>query len=137
VIELDGQALLRGVVVAAVITVPAALIGLWASDSDELGWLATLCVVVVLAGLVLGGVVAAHQQQVGAPLTHGILAAAVLFVVVQGIGLVRRALGSDDIEWSRVLSSLVLALIAGAIGGVIGGRLHRPIGRAGRAGGPS
>ena len=88
--ELDPAALVRGVVVAAVICVPAALVGLWASDDDDIGWLATFCVALVLAGLVLGGAVAAHHQRVGSPLSHGILAAGVLFVIVQGIGLLRR-----------------------------------------------
>ncbi len=84
------------------ICVPAALVGLWASDDDDIGWLATFCVALVLAGLVLGGAVAAHHQRVGSPLSHGILAAGVLFVIVQGIGLLRRAISGDGIEWSRV-----------------------------------
>ena len=37
VMELDPAALVRGVVVAAVICVPAALVGLWASDDDDIG----------------------------------------------------------------------------------------------------
>ena len=133
--ELDPAALVRGVVVAAVICVPAALVGLWASDDDDIGWLATLCVALVLAGLVLGGAVAAHHQRVGSPLSHGILAAGALFVIVQGIGLLRRAISDDGIEWSRVLSSAVLALVAGAIGGVIGGRMGSAVGREPKAGG--
>ncbi len=83
-IELDRGIVGRGVAVAAVIAVPAALIGLWASDGDDLGWLAGLAVLVVLAGLVIGAAVAAHRQQVGAPLAHGVLTALILFVVVQG-----------------------------------------------------
>jgi hypothetical protein len=121
--ELEPAAIVRGVLAAAVVAIPAALVGLWANDSDELGWLATLCVALVVGGLVLGGAVAAHHQQVGSPLSHGILAAGILFVVVQGIGLVRRGITGDDIEWSRVLSSAVLALVAGAIGGIVGGRM--------------
>ncbi len=123
-IELDPPSVARGVTVAAVIAVPAALVGLWASDSDDLGWLGGVAVLVVLVGLVVGGAVAAHSQQVGSPLTHGIVTAAVLFVVVQAVGILRRLLTSDSISWSRILSSAVLALVAGAIGGLIGGRIR-------------
>jgi len=123
-IEVDHAALVRGIAVAAVIAVPAALVGLWASDRDDLGWLGTLAVFVVLLGLIAGAAVAAHRQQVGAPLVHGILTAAALFVVIQVIGIVRRAITGDDIVWARILSSAALALVAGAIGGVIGGRLE-------------
>src|SRR5438046_144142 len=123
-IELDRPALLRGIAVAALIAVPAALVGLWASDRDDLGWLGAVAVFVVLLGLVIGASMAAHQQEVGAPLVHGILTAAVLFVVIQLVGIVRRAITGDDIVWARILSSAVLALVAGAIGGVIGGRFE-------------
>jgi hypothetical protein len=105
--ELDPAALVRGVVVAAVICVPAALVG----------------------------AVSAHHQRVGSPLSHGILAAGALFVIVQGIGILRRAISGDGIEWSRVLSSAVLALVAGAIGGVIGGRMGSAVGPEPKAGG--
>ena len=123
-IELDRPALLRGLAVAAVIAVPAAIVGLWASDRDNLGWLGALAVFVVLLGLIAGAAVAAHRQAVGAPLAHGIVTAATLFVVIQLIGLLRRAVTGDDIAWARILSSAVLALVAGAIGGVIGGRVE-------------
>jgi putative membrane protein (TIGR04086 family) len=123
VIRLDRGAIGRGALVAALIAVPAALVGAWASDRDDLGWLGGLAVVVVLIGLVVGGAVAANRQRLGAPLTHGILAAGLLFVVVQAFGIIRRLIADDQIVWSRVLSSAVLALVAGAIGGVIGGRL--------------
>ena len=79
---------------------------------------------VVLLGLVAGSAVAAHRQEVGAPLVHGILTAAVLFVAIQLIGIVRRAITGDEIVWARILSSAVLALVAGAVGGVIGGRVE-------------
>ena len=123
-IELDRPALLRGMAVAALIAVPAALVGLWASDRDDLGWLGALAVVVVLLGLIIGAAVAAHRQEVGAPLAHGIVTAAALFVLIQVVGIVRRAIIGDEIVWARILSSAVLALVAGAIGGVIGGRVE-------------
>jgi hypothetical protein len=122
-IELDRGALARGVAVAAVIAVPAALVGLWASDRDNLGWLGGLAVVVVLAGLAAGAAVAAHRQHHGAPLTHGVLTAATLFVAIQLVGVIRRAVAGDDISWRRIVSGAVLALVAGAIGGLVGGRL--------------
>ena len=117
-IELDRAALVRGVAVAAVIAVPAALVGLWASDRDNLGWLGGLAVVVVLAGLAAGAAVAAHRQQVGAPLTHGMLTAG---HALRGHPARRRhPPGASPATTSRGAASCpsaVLALVAGAIGG--------------------
>jgi hypothetical protein len=122
--EVDRGALARGALVAAVIAVPAAIVGrLVAPDDGGLNLASGVLLAVTLIGLAVGGAVAAHQQRVGAPLTHGILAAASVYLVVQVVLVLRRLVSDDDIRWDLVVSNLVWSVIVGAIGGAIGGRL--------------
>jgi hypothetical protein len=121
--QLDGRALSEGGLIAAAVAVPAGVLGRVLSDrEDDLGWL-WLLVVVVLVGLVLGAGVAAWRQERGLPLTHGIVTAVGVFVVVQAIGIVVQLVAGDDISWARIASSLLLSLMAGTVGGVLGSLL--------------
>jgi hypothetical protein len=118
--RLDLRALYEGGVIAAVIAVPAGVVGRILSDrSDQPGWLWIL-VVLVLAGLVLGASVAAWRQDRGLPLTHGLVTAVGVFVFVQTVGVVLRLSRGDGVSWSRVASSLLLSLMAGTVGGLLG-----------------
>jgi hypothetical protein len=118
--QLDGRALYEGASVAAMIAVPAGVLGRVLSDRrNELGWLWIL-VVIVLVGLVLGAGVAAWRQEKGLPLTHGIVTAVGVFVVVQAVGVVVQLIAGDSVNWSRIASSLLLSLMAGTVGGVLG-----------------
>ncbi|HEY8094288.1 MAG TPA: hypothetical protein VID93_10910 [Acidimicrobiales bacterium] len=118
--QLDTRAIYEGAVVAAVIAVPAGVFGRILSDrQNKPDWLWVL-VLIVLAGLVLGAGVAAWRQDRGLPLTHGVVTAVGVFVVVQAIGVVIRLLSGDGISWSRVASSLLLSLMAGMVGGLLG-----------------
>ena len=122
--EVDRGALVRGALVAAVIAVPAAIVGrLVAPDDGGLNAASGALLAVTMIGLAIGGAVAANQQRVGAPLTHGILAAAAVYVVVQIVLILRRLVSDDEIRWDLVVSNLVWSVIAGAVGGFIGGRL--------------
>jgi putative membrane protein (TIGR04086 family) len=130
VIDLDRDALRRGVVVAA------AVVANFAVDQNEQhsGWVA-LFSLAVLVGLTAGAEVAARLQQKGTPLTHGMLCALIVFVVVNVFGVARRSLAGDDIRWGRIASTAVLAVVAGAVGGMIGafrhdGRITEPGGAA-------
>jgi hypothetical protein len=121
--QLDLRALYEGAVVAATFAVPAGVVGRVLSDRrDDLGWLWIL-VIVVLLGLVLGAGVAAWRQQKGLPLTHGIVTAVGVFVVVQAVGIVVQLVAGDSVNWSRIASSLLLSLMAGTVGGVLGSLL--------------
>jgi putative membrane protein (TIGR04086 family) len=126
-VNLDRAALVTGIIVSLLICVPAALIGQSlddASSSDNPSTAVSLLAIVVLAGLVVGATVAARKQTLDAPIVHGMVAAIVTFVLVQGIGVLRRFATSEDISWSRVLSSALLSMVAGTVGGLIGGRLR-------------
>ena len=118
--RLDPRALREGGLVAAVVAVPAGVVGRVLSDRpDQPDWLWVL-VVVVLAGLVAGAAVAASRQDRGFPLTHGVVTAVGVFVAVQTVGILIRLLRGDSISWSRVTSSLLLSLMAGMAGGLLG-----------------
>ena len=115
----DLDALRTGGLVAAAIAVPAGILAqVLDDDGDGSGWVALLAVV-VMAGLVIGAVVAARRQRVGLPLTHAMVTAVGVFVLVQAVGIVRRSIAGDDITWSRVASSFLLSLMAGVVGGLI------------------
>jgi len=118
-VELDRPAVLKGMAAAAIIAVPFALLGLAATDEDSLGWAGWLSVLGILLGLVIGGFLAARDQRVGAPLTNGIVAAVAVYVIVQGIGIVKRAAAGEELHWAKYLSSLLLSVVAGTFGALL------------------
>jgi len=118
-VELDRPAVLRGMVAAGVVAVPFALLGLAASDDDSLGWAGWLSVVGILLGLVIGGFLAGRDQRVGAPLTNGIVAAVAVYVIVQGVGVLKRAVSGDELNWAKYVSSLLLSVVAGTVGALL------------------
>ncbi|HKA04086.1 MAG TPA: hypothetical protein VKD67_07140 [Acidimicrobiales bacterium] len=120
---------MRGIVVAAVIAVPFALIGLGTSDEGDLGWAGWISVIGVLFGLALGAFSAAREQRVGAPLTNAIVTAVAVYVVVQAIGIVKRLVTDESLHWGKYLSSLLLSVVAGTVGGLLASSRSR----AGRA----
>ena len=121
---LDRGALRAGALTAAAVAVPAGVIAQVLDDGDDAGWLVTVLGLVVLGGLVLGAAIAARRQREGTPLTHGMVTAVGVFVVVQAAGVLRRTLSGDDVTWSRLLSNLLLSMLAGVAGGMIGSRLN-------------
>ena len=118
-VELDRPAVVKGMVVAGAIAIPFALLGLAASDDDSLGWAGWLSVLGILLGLVIGGFLAGREQRVGAPLTNGIVAAVAVYVIVQGIGIVKRAVAGDELNWAKYASSLLLSIVAGTVGALL------------------
>ena len=108
--QLDARALYEGGLIAAVIAVPAGVIGRVLADRpDQPDWL-----------WVLGAGVAAWRQDRGLPLVHGVVTAVGVFVVVQTLGVVIRLARGDSVTWSRIASSLLLSLMAGTVGGLLG-----------------
>jgi xanthosine utilization system XapX-like protein len=73
----------------------------------------------VLLGLVIGGFFAARDQRVGAPLTNGIVAALGVYVVVQGLGIVKRLIAGDELNWAKYASSMLLSIVAGTVGALL------------------
>ena len=123
--SLDLEALAAGALRAALVAVPAGLLAQVLAGGDGDGGGVGVLAVVVLVGLTWGATSAARRQRRGMPLTHGIVTAVGVFVVVQAIGVVRRTIAGDEVTWSRIASSLLLSVLAGLLGGVIGSRLSR------------
>jgi len=117
----DRGALRDGFSVAALGAVPFGVVARLIVGEDGSAALLGLFTALVLVFLVLGGGVAAWRQTVGRPLSHGIVTALVTFAAVQVVGTLRRLIASDDIRWGRIVSSALLALVAGALGGLLGG----------------
>ena len=118
-VAVDRPAVLKGMAVAGVIAVPFAFLGLAASDETSLGWAGWLSVLGILLGLVIGGFIAARDQTVQAPLTNGIIAALAVYVVVQGIGIIKRAVAGEELNWAKYASSLLLSIVAGTVGALV------------------
>ena len=72
----------------------------------------------VLIGFGAGAYVAARRAVAG-PLTNGALAAVTAFVVVQGVGLVRRLAAGEPISLTSIAFAALLAYSCGLIGAVI------------------
>jgi hypothetical protein len=118
-VELDRPAIARGMLVAAVIAVPFAILGLAVSDENDLGWAGWISVLGVLLGLVLGAFAAAREQRVGAPLTNAIATAVAVYVVVQAVGIAKRIISDEELRWAKYASSLLLSIVAGTLGGLL------------------
>jgi uncharacterized membrane protein YoaK (UPF0700 family) len=118
--QLDLRALYEGGVVAAIVAVPAGVVGRILSDRDDPPSWRWVLVVLVLIGLVLGAGIAAWRQERRLPLTHGIVTAVGVYVVVQLIGIIVRLASGDSVNWSLIASSLLLSLMAGLVGGLLG-----------------
>jgi hypothetical protein len=125
--RLDAMALRQGGSVAALFALPFGIAAAFFRD-DRQG-LASVLTALVLLGLVLGAGVAAWKQRTGTPLTHGIVTAVGVFLVIQTLGIVRRALAGEALHWSRIISSLVLSAVAGVVGGLMGSWAIKPSAR--------
>ncbi|MGH9119198.1 MAG: TIGR04086 family membrane protein [Acidimicrobiales bacterium] len=116
--RLDWRAIGLGALVAMAISVPLAIVSQVISDygdGDGAG-IVVLFYFVVLAGLAVGGFVAGSRRP-EAPLTHGILAAVVAYVVVQGIGLIVNLARGDDVSIVALVFNAGLAAAMGLLGG--------------------
>ena len=124
--SLDHLALRQGASVTLLFSVPPTLIARFLLDDEpsSSSW-PVLLSLIALFGFVVGAGVAASKQNVGRPYTHGMVASTGTFVAVQAvIVLVKLAFG-DDVRWSRVVSSLTLALFASVVGGLLGSIVQR------------
>ena len=121
----DGQAIREGASVAVLFAVPFTIIARLAfDDNDKSGWASVLGLASFL-GFVLGAGVAAWRQQRGAPLSHGVMTAIGVFVVVQIIFAVVRLAGGNSLNVGKIIVSFSLTALAGLLGGLVGGFLQR------------
>ena len=93
-------------------------------DDDKSGWASVLALASFL-GFVLGAGVAAWRQRRGAPLSHGVVTAVGVFVVVQILFAVIRVAGGNSLNVGKIIVSLSLTALAGLLGGLLGSFLQR------------
>jgi putative membrane protein (TIGR04086 family) len=114
----DGRAIGLGALVAMAICVPLAVVSQIISDygNGDAAGVVVVFYFVVLAGLAAGGFVAGSRRP-ETPLSHGILAAVVAYVVVQGIGVLVNLARGDDISVVAIVFNAGLAAAMGLLGG--------------------
>jgi hypothetical protein len=122
---IDRRALREGLSVAALFALPFGVGAALLVDPDEPSGWSGLLALLVFGGLLLGAGVAAWRQRAGTPLTHGILTASTVFVVIQAAGLLRKLLADEPPRWGRIATSLMLSLLAGLVGGLLGSWMLR------------
>ena len=116
----DREAITAGVSVAAMIAIPAAIVGRWGADRD---WdTAGILVInlISLGGLFLGAGVAAWRQRVGTPLSHGLVVALGSYAAIQLVFIVIRSARGAEVRWGSIVANVFLALGAGMLGGLAG-----------------
>jgi len=116
----DREALTAGVSVAAMIAVPAAIVGRWGTDREWDTFGIFLINLISLGGLFLGAGVAAWRQRVGTPLSHGLVVALGSYAGIQFVFVVIRLARGADVRWSAIVANVFLALGAGMLGGLAG-----------------
>jgi predicted permease len=120
----DVRALAVGVWVAVAVALPAVLVAQIAdavAGGDDPPAIVYPLFVVTLAGLGLGGFVAASKRP-DAPLRHGILAALVAFAVMQGIGVVRNLVAGNDIAVVPIAFNATGSALLGFVGALVADR---------------
>jgi hypothetical protein len=121
--RIDWEAVRAGALVCLVFAVPFSIAARWAADNDNTG-LATALVLVAVVGFLIGGGCAAWVQRVDAPLTHGVITAALTYTVAQAVFIAVRLLRGLDVQWFAVVFNLTVATFAGLLGGILGQRLR-------------
>jgi uncharacterized membrane protein YfcA len=123
VIRLDWDAVRAGALVCLVFAVPFSIAARWAADNGNSG-LATVLVLVAVVGFLIGGGCAAWVQRVDAPLTHGVITAALTYTAAQAVFIAIRLVRGHDVQWFAVVFNLTVATFAGLLGGILGQRLR-------------
>lgn len=125
--HLDRASVLKGTAVTLAITVPPAVVVQLMDDGDDMAasnW-TRVAFLVILVGFGAGGWVAARRQPT-APLAHGAAATFLAWAIVQGVGIVRRLVTGDSLDWLSFVFAALLAASTGAVGGLLADRFrHR------------
>ena len=125
----DLDAMRAGGSVALVFAVPLSVAArILAGDETPEGTKATLVVLLSLGaavGFLLGSGVAAWHQKRGTPLSHGIMTAAVTYIVPQAVLIVIKLARGGDVRWTGVIFNLTLVISMGVLGGLLGSSMRK------------
>ena len=119
----DLPALRAGALVSLVFAVPFQILAAIFVDEGD-GGLGALLFFATAAGFVVGAGCAAWLQRVGAPLSHGIVAALVPYAAVQLVFILLALVIGDGVDPVAVAFTFTLTAAAGLAGGFLGGRLR-------------
>jgi hypothetical protein len=120
-------AMLRGTVTALVVVLPAGVLNqllINAGDIEPDSPVTFLFWALILFGGAAGGW-ATIRLSPAAPLSYAAGAAALSYVIVQAIGVVRRLLGGDDISWIAYPFLALFMATCGMLGGIFARRWLR------------
>ena len=118
-LELD--AVLKGMAVAIVIGLPVLIVGNVVENNDSDSRLVLPLFVALLLGFALAGFVASRSARSYA-YTNGAVAALLGFLVIACVSTISRAVGSESIEYGKLVATALLAYGCGLTGGVAGAR---------------
>jgi len=125
----DRSAIRAGGMVALVFAVPFSVAArLIAGDETPEGGKATLVVLLSLCaaiGFLLGAGVAAWHQRRGTPLSHGIVTAAVSYIVPQAVLIVIKIARGGEVRWTGVIFNLTIMITMGVLGGLLGSSMRK------------
>jgi hypothetical protein len=133
----QARAVARGAAVAVATCLPLALVSRAVADDGDGSPLTALLFLLVLAGLAVGGLVAARSAVV-APFTNGGLAALLAFVAIQGVALAVRSADGDPVSLPALVFNGLLAYGCGLAGAAVATRRQAGTREAGSpSGGPA
>ena len=118
--QLDRRAVAVGAAVAMAIALPAALLAEALVDDEESA-LGPPLFLLVLVGFGLGGFVAARRAP-AAPLSNGAVAALAAYVIIQGVGVVRRVIADETVSPAGIVFAALLASSTGLLGAFLARR---------------
>jgi hypothetical protein len=119
----DWAAIRAGAAVSLVFAVPLAVGARIAADGDSTGLAIGLSIGATL-GFLIGAGCAAWIQQVGFPLSHGLVTAGGTYLAAQAVFFTIRIIRGEEVRWFGALFTLTFVLLAGLIGGLLGQRLQ-------------
>lgn len=123
----DARAVMPGAMVTLVIALPAGIVNQVLVDRGAIEEGSPLALVffaiIVLAGVV-GGFVSGRRAP-DSPLLHGAMASASAYVIVQGIGVIRRLIAGDSLSWLSYLYLAVLMATCGMVGALVANHRNR------------
>lgn len=125
----DRAAMKAGGSVALVFAVPLSIAArLTAGDGNVSDGRTTVAVLLAFGaalGFLLGAAIAAWHQTKGTPLSHGIVTAAVTYIVPQAVLVIVKVARGGDVRWAGVIFNLTVAAFMGVFGGFVGSAMRR------------
>ena len=124
-VSLDRRAILIGALVSTAIVLPGAFLNdaVKPDDHEDPSAAVYVAYLLILGGFFLGGYVAGRLQP-NPPMIHGAVAAALAYLALQGIFLVRRLVADESVAVLGILFLTLLVASCGMGGGLLASWRH-------------